>query len=191
LEAAEAVVRTTRVGILPDSQLAENLQRLLNKFTGHWDDKPTAHLQQEQISKPVQQKMMPDKTWYEHEEWPQPSSQKNTAKHQTNRQVVWNATVPASKRIQAFITSEWQHEPVISTAAKVMDAIMNDRADMPGTSIEVAGEQAESFTDAWQAFELDKPMTMCWQGTKGEEKTKRSHAKYESSFCIAGISDPR
>ena len=96
LEAAEAVVRTTRVGILPESQLVENLQRLLNKFTGPWDDKPTAHLQQEQISKPVQQKKMPDKTWYEHEEWPQPSSQKNTAKHQTNRQVVWNATVPAS-----------------------------------------------------------------------------------------------
>ena len=72
-----------------------------------------------------------------------------------------------------------------------MDAIMNDRAVMPGTSIEVAGEQAESFTDAWQAFELDKPITMCWQGTKGEAKTKRSHAKYESSFCIAGISDPR
>eukprot|EP00435_Cladocopium_sp_Y103_P055034 s1833_g18.t1 len=183
LEAAEAVVRTTRMGFLPENQLAENLQRLLTKFTGTWESKPKAHQQQEQNDKPIQQPKPSEKIWYEREEWPQPSSQKHIAKHQANRQVVWNATAPASKRIQAFITSEWQHEPIITTAAKVLDAIMNDSADMPGTIVEVTEEQAESLTDAWQAFEPDKPMTMCWQGTKAEEQEVTRKVRVQFLDC--------
>ena len=83
----------------------------------------------------------------------------NTWTKQNSR---FKQTGPAQehKRIQAFITSEWQCEPKLTTAAAVLEAIASSNP-LPGNIVQVNEAEATDIQDNYQAFAPSEALTMC------------------------------
>ena len=164
VDAVEALTRTTRLGFLPEKDFAQAIRKFLHE---HGHGSPTSAYKQEQAPAKQNTATSNAQMWN-----PAPTGDKPW--QQTTRKV-WDASTYTQKQhqqkqqtVQAFITSEWQTQPILTTPRLALQALQ-DGVKLPGNLVEVNAVEADEIADAYQAFApVDQPLTMFWQGSTAE-----------------------
>ena len=198
LDAVEAIVRTTRLGALSETNFQGALLGLLSsrgvQTTPQRQQPPPSRVlaptptQQATTSASAQQQPSQHPRRDQDDGWQQVASRKATRQaqpkqpEQSNLRQVYASplrTVQVKEQsvqsIQQVISSEWTKPPTFMTFDETLKAI-EDNSNPKGDIVEVTWEQYDKIVDYAKAFGTSLAITMLWQGHKQANNDKQTSA---------------